>query len=215
MSTAEHFAYFELLKVSDDPIIPFLEKQAGDAFVHFNPAHQTTFLDRLSKGDWTLIAGRFNAANQGVRNILDTCRLFTIVQDPIERFYVAYIEARSVKTHPLNALYSDFSLSEAAQYCIDQRLDYGRNSQCQILSGGYADTAAEALAIGQERFDLIVTPGQTRTLIDYLKKEGLVSGRRASLKVRAPSIRNEDRKELMNVLSDALAEDISLYRALK
>jgi len=214
MSKAQHFAYFELLKASRDPIIPFLQKQAGDAFVHFNPAHQDAFLERLSEADWSVIAGRFNAAGQGVRDVLDDCRLFTIVQNPIDRFYAAYREACTLKMHPLNAVYTNMSLAEAAQYCIDQQLDYGRNSQCKVLSGGQAETAAEALALGRDRFDLIITTEQVQTLFDYLQQAGLASGRRPSLKIPTPSIRTVDRKTLESVLSQALAEDMALYKAL-
>ncbi|MCP4825711.1 MAG: hypothetical protein GY892_16605 [Shimia sp.] len=192
-----------------------LEKVAGDSYVHFNPAHQATFLAQLESQDWSLIAGRFNAADQGVRDVLGSCKLFTIVQNPIERFYASYLEARAVKTHPLHEKYSSMSAIEAAQYCIDEGLDYGRNSQCQAISGGEALDANTALEIGKARFELIVTTGQTRSLVEYLGKAGFIQGRRKpALRLRSSTLRSADRKALTATLKEAVAEDMRLFKAL-
>lgn len=69
--TNQHFAYFELLKSQNDPVLPFLEQVAGDGYVHFNPAHQPAFLGHLSANEWSVIAGRFNAAHPGAKNVLE------------------------------------------------------------------------------------------------------------------------------------------------
>ncbi|WP_299421881.1 hypothetical protein [uncultured Shimia sp.] len=216
MSKIDHYGYFELLKSTDDPVLPFLEKVTGDGYVHFNPAHQVAFLERLDSKHWTLIAGRFNAADQGVREVLNGCKLFTIVQNPIERFYASYQEARTVRTHPLYEKYSNMSAVEAAQYCIDEGLDYGRNSQCSALTAGAQSTAAAALESWADAFSFVACADKPIQLLNFLKQEGVLPAKsRAKLKIKAPYIRKGDRDALRTALEPAVAEDLQLYEAVR
>lgn len=216
MSKINHYAYFELLKSAADPVLPLLEKVAGDSYVHFNPAHQAAFLAQLESQDWSLIAGRFNAADQGVRDVLGSCKLFTIVQNPIERFYASYLEARAVKTHPLHEKYSSMSATEAAQYCIDEGLDYGRNSQCQAISGGEALDADAALDAWANVFSFVGCTDKPTQVLGFLKQENVLSAKsRAKLKIKAPYIRKADRDALRSVLEPAVSEDLQLYEAVR
>jgi hypothetical protein len=139
--------------------------------------------------------------------------MFTVLQDPLERFYASYSEARSLEGHPLYETFSTMNVAEAAQYCIDQGFDYGRNSQCSALCGGQGDTAEAAIAAMQERFGYVCTTDQIGTLTGYLKKLGLIPPRnRVKLKFKTPYIRRADRKVLSETLTQAVAEDLKLYQ---
>jgi hypothetical protein len=212
------FAYLEFVKASAPFLISDFNDHLGPKVIPFFPSRQEAFVDMVTGRSWSLIWGRFSAAQQAARQQFENCLRFTVIQDPVDRFAAAYEDARAEKSHPQHSLFTGFSIAEAARWTRDNKTDYGRNSQCSgLLIGQGAKTAdaAHALAFCEKSFAFTGTTEQLPALLKFLQTHNLIAPNVTALApAKTPALSARTRAALHAILSDVTDEDRKLFEHL-
>ncbi len=208
--------HFHLAKTAGKSLLKSIRDHIGDEAVSFNPAKQDEFRNRLQAGNWTMVSGHLSGAHSPVRyRLKHRYRFFTVLRHPVDRFYSAYNYIRRTNVSQLYQLFNDISAVEAARYCVEKRLDYGRNSQCSgvIWDSGLAPTFQNALDAINERYAFVCTLDQMHDLGHFLCERGLIKAADTIPHVnKTQSMDAGLRQELTEVLYDATSEDAHLYQ---
>jgi hypothetical protein len=199
--------HFHLAKTAGKSLLESMRGHLGDKVVSFNPSKQEEFRDRLRNRDWQVISGHLSGAHSHVRfRLKNRYRFFTVLRDPVDRFFSAYNYIKS-KT-PESALYQvfhDLGPLEAAEYCLVNNVDYCRNSQCSGLIWDPAKDATfeNAISAIHDCYAFVCTLNQMGELSKFLYESGCISDTNAIPHIN--KTRSMD-PALYNVLKEIIGE---------
>lgn len=208
--------HFHLAKTAGKSLLKSIREHIGDQAVSFNPAKQEQFRDRLRQGNWKLISGHLSAGHSPVQNRLkNRYQFFTVLRNPVDRFHSAYNYIRQTQVSKLYELFNDMSPIEAARYCVEKKLDYGRNSQCSgvIWDPSMKPTFEHAMMAIDDRYAFVCTLEQMRDLGQFLYQNDMIKTADAIPHVnKTREVDVNLRKELAEVLKGSTSEDFRLYQ---
>lgn len=215
----ERLVHFHLAKTAGKSLLAAMRDHLGDAAVSFNPSQQEAFRTRIRGEKWKVISGHLSGAHGPIRNRLRRrYEFFTVLRDPIDRFYSAYNYIRKTPMSGLHDLFNTMSPVDAARYSVENSLDFGRNSQCSgiIWSSDIPATADNARAAINDRYAFVCTLEQMDELGTFLSERGLISGPRAIPHINKTAIMDSRiYADLTEVLGISTKEDMALYQYTK
>lgn len=213
------FAFLEFAKTQSPFLFPELFDFLGPKCVHFNPAHQEKFVDTVAVKNWSVLWGRFSAAHTPVRDILEKCNRFTVIQNPIDRFVSSYFEARASTKHPLHQEFSKRALLDACRWATQNQIDVGRSSQTSgILTSckGAPDDLGNMSDFCKRNLVFCGTVDQLPELLSFLKAAELVAPNLPDIKpADVPAIDAAERADLGEILFPAAEHDFDLFQDLE
>lgn len=208
--------HMHLSKTAGKSLFTAMQSHLGPLAKNFSPLQQEEFLKALEHQEWRVVSGHFSAANSAVRKQLHGQEMFTILRDPIERFYSAYNFIRKTPGAANHRLFMTMTPIEAAWHCLEQKLDYGRNSQCSGVIWDAREpekTAATALRQIERRYAFVATLEQMPRVGEFLAEVGLIADKAAiSHANRTQALDPGLRNVLADILGDSTAEDNKLHK---
>lgn len=211
--------HFHLAKTAGKSIFSAMHDYLSDAAVNFAIRKQEKFIDKLRDINWKVVSGHFSGAHSKTRNVLFNYPRFTILRDPVGRFYSGYRYTRLTKESGLHGTFSNMSPEEAAVFCVENKLDYGANSQCSGIiwrEDELKNTAENALDIIDRRYAFVATIEQIPKAARFMAEAGLIrSTESIPLLNKTNPLPIHLHQKLTEILSPNVNEDAKLHRHIR
>ena len=208
--------HFHLAKTAGKSLYAAMLAHLGKRAINFNAAKQDEFLATLdATPDWRAISGHLSGAHRPVRaRLIEERNFFVVLRDPVDRFYSAYNYIKKIRQSSLYEPFNRLDPVAAAALCVEQKVDYGRSSQCSGVVWDWEKPATfeAALAAIGERYAFVCTLEQIAQAAVFLADAGVIASPDALPHVNKTSKLDADlRRRLRDVLEDAVADDAKLY----